>query len=57
LLDISDAGPADHEKRLTRLETIIEITRPDDAVLRIAQGPAEGADETEGTLGKMTGSP
>lgn len=29
---------ADHEKRLTRLETIIEITRPDGGVLRIAQG-------------------
>ena len=29
---------ADHEKRLTRLETIIEITRPDGGVLRIAPG-------------------
>ena len=29
---------ADHEKRLTRLETIVEITRPDGGVLRIAQG-------------------
>jgi len=27
---------ADHEKRLTRLETIVEITRPDGGVLRIA---------------------
>ena len=27
---------ADHERRLTRLETIIEIARPDGAVLRIA---------------------
>jgi hypothetical protein len=26
----------DHEKRLTRLETIIEIARPDGSVLRIA---------------------
>ena len=26
---------ADHERRLTRLETIIEIARPDGAVLRI----------------------
>ena len=26
----------DHEKRLTRLETIVEIARPDGAVLRIA---------------------
>jgi hypothetical protein len=27
---------ADHERRLTRLETIIEIARPDGATLRIA---------------------
>ncbi len=26
----------EHEKRLTRLETIVEIARPDGAVLRIA---------------------
>lgn len=26
----------DHEKRLTRLETVIEITRPDGGTLRIA---------------------
>lgn len=26
----------DHEKRLTRLETVIEIARPDGTVLRIA---------------------
>ena len=26
---------ADHEKRLTRIETIIEIARPDGAVLRL----------------------
>jgi hypothetical protein len=31
-----DNSVADHEKRLTRLETIIEITRPDGGVLRIA---------------------
>jgi len=31
-----DTSVADHEKRLTRLETIIEITRPDGGVLRIA---------------------
>jgi hypothetical protein len=30
-----DNGMADHEKRLTRLETIVEITRPDGGVLRI----------------------
>lgn len=28
---------ADHERRLTRLETIIEIARPDGATLRIAR--------------------
>jgi len=31
-----ETGLADHEKRLTRIETIIEIARPDGAVLRIA---------------------
>lgn len=31
-----DTSLADHEKRLTRLETIVEITRPDGGVLRIA---------------------
>ena len=31
-----DSSVADHEKRLTRLETIVEITRPDGGVLRIA---------------------
>jgi len=31
-----EAGMADHEKRLTRIETIIEIARPDGAVLRLA---------------------
>ena len=28
---------ADHDRRLTRLETIIEIARPDGATLRIAR--------------------
>jgi ferritin-like metal-binding protein YciE len=28
----------EHERRLVRLETIVEITRPDGSVLRIAQG-------------------
>lgn len=41
-----DTGLADHEKRLTRLETIIEIARPDGAILRIAQNPAGGTDKT-----------
>lgn len=31
-----DNSVADHEKRLTRLETIVEITRPDGGALRIA---------------------
>lgn len=31
-----DVTLTDHEKRLTRLETIVEIVRPDGAVLRIA---------------------
>ncbi|MTJ83643.1 MAG: hypothetical protein F8N37_21870 [Telmatospirillum sp.] len=30
-----ESSVADHEKRLTRLETIVEITRPDGGVLRI----------------------
>ncbi len=28
---------ADHDRRLTRLETIVEIARPDGATLRIAR--------------------
>lgn len=31
-----EAGLADHEKRLVRLETMVEITRPQGGVLRIA---------------------
>ena len=31
----------DHERRLTRLETMVEIARPDGTVLRIAPPPAE----------------
>jgi len=31
-----EAGLADHEKRLVRLETVVEITRPQGGVLRIA---------------------
>jgi hypothetical protein len=41
LKDKIDGSLADHERRLTRLETIIEIARPDGAVLRIAP-PGEG---------------
>jgi hypothetical protein len=32
----AEAKLADHESRLTRLETIIEIVRPDGGTLRIA---------------------
>jgi hypothetical protein len=39
-----NTGLADHEKRLTRLETIVEIARPDGAVLRIARGSAAESD-------------
>ena len=31
-----EAGLADHEKRLVRLETVVEITRPQGGTLRIA---------------------
>ena len=31
-----DNSLADHEKRLTRLEIIVDITRPDGSILRIA---------------------
>lgn len=31
----------DHQSRLVRLETIVEIVRPDGGTLRIAQKPSE----------------
>jgi hypothetical protein len=34
-----ETGLNDHEKRLVRLETMIEIARPDGTVLRIAPPP------------------
>jgi hypothetical protein len=34
----------DHQTRLVRLETIIEIARPDGAVLRVAGKPADTAE-------------
>jgi hypothetical protein len=40
----TEAGLADHEKRLVRLETIVEIARPDGAILRIGRG--EGSEPT-----------
>lgn len=33
---------ADHDRRLTRLETIVEIARPDGATLRIARHGDDG---------------
>jgi hypothetical protein len=36
LQDAFNTKIADHERRLTRIETIIEIARPDGAVLRFA---------------------
>ncbi len=32
----------DHEKRLVRVETIMEITRPDGTTLRISPGTSQG---------------
>ncbi len=40
----TEVGLADHEKRLVRLETIVEIARPDGAILRIGRG--EGSEPT-----------
>jgi predicted component of type VI protein secretion system len=43
LRDTMQAKIADHETRLTRIETIIEIARPDGSTLRVAApGPAQG---------------
>jgi hypothetical protein len=36
-----EAGLADYEKRLVRLETVVEITRPRSGALRIAP-PSDG---------------
>ena len=36
-----DGSIADHEKRLVRIETVIELTRHDGAVLRIGRDPAQ----------------
>jgi hypothetical protein len=35
------------DRRLVRVETIIEVTRPDGAVLRIAKKPGTGGQPTE----------
>lgn len=48
LRDTTQAKLANHETRLTRIETIIEIARPDGSTLRIAppgQPPGTGAPE------------
>jgi predicted component of type VI protein secretion system len=37
----------DHEKRLTRMETIIEIARPDGSVLRFAPQPVHQTEITD----------
>jgi predicted component of type VI protein secretion system len=53
LRDTTQAKLANHETRLTRIETMIEIARPDGSTLRIvppAQTPATGApDDPEET--------
>ncbi len=36
LKSLTEAKLVDHDRRLTRLETIIEITRPEGTTLRIA---------------------
>jgi hypothetical protein len=43
LKDATETKLANHETRLTRIETLIEIARPDGSVLRIAE-PAETSD-------------
>jgi hypothetical protein len=45
LKDAAEAKLANHEARLTRIETLIEIVRPDGAMLRIAS-PGQGPDST-----------
>ncbi len=36
-----DSSLVDHERRLVRLETIVEIARPDGAILRIAEASGD----------------
>jgi hypothetical protein len=40
----------DMKDRLIRLETVVEITRGDGAVLRIAREPVRGSDDPAGKL-------
>lgn len=43
LKDTAEAKLANHETRLTRIETIIEVARPDGSTLRLASpGDASG---------------
>lgn len=46
----SEVGRAigDHEARLVRLETIVEIARPDGSVLRISRAAPPGLGDSEG---------
>lgn len=50
LADTTQAKIANHETRLTRIETMIEIARPDGSTLRVAApGPAQdGSKPPEG---------
>ena len=43
LKDTTETKFANHETRLTRIETLIEIARPDGSVLRI-RAPGEASD-------------
>jgi len=49
LKEATETKLANHETRLTRIETLIEIARPDGSVLRIA-APGE-ASETDNSSG------
>jgi len=49
LREATEAKLANHETRLTRIETLIEIARPDGAVLRIA---LPGQPSVPGTPGR-----
>lgn len=48
LQSVVSAKMEDHDRRLTRLETIIEIAKPDGAVLRLAPRASHRAADDEG---------
>ena len=48
----TQAKLANHETRLTRIETIIEIARPDGSTLRVA-APGQAADPGAGAAGSQ----